>query len=339
MKSLVCCGENQMRIEEREIPTLGPKEVLVKVMACGLCGTDMHIFNGGKYTDDDFKDIVLGREFSGEIAAIGSDVTSIKLGTRVAVNPNLACDTSVPTRDGQPQHCTKLESYGVTLDGGLSEYCVVSETAVYPLGKNTTYEQGAMASTLSCCMHAIDMCDIKTGDQVVVFGGGMAGLMMLQLAKLSGASRVAFCEPNEEKLQIGRGLGADIWIKPSNEYVKAELKKVGFDKISAIIDCVGHPKTIELAIEAACRQTTVMMFGPTPAGEKIELDAAEMFRKEIILRSAYTNPFTIQRALDLIEFGKIDVTSMVEGECTFEEVADILRDPELQYRNKYIVKP
>lgn len=339
MRSLVCYGANDTKIEEREIPQLGPKDILVKVKACGLCGTDVHLYSGGQYIEGVTETVVLGREISGEIVAAGDAVTAFKLGTRVAVNPNVSCNTCPACRDGQPHQCANLKSLGINLDGGLSEYCVVSENAVYPLGKDTTYEQGAMASTVACCMHAIDMCNIKTGDQVVVMGGGMAGLIMLQLAKLSGASRVAFVEPIDSKRAMGKKLGADITLTPVIQYVKAELQKVGFDKISAIIDCVGHPKSIELAIEAASRKTTVMMFGPTKLKEKIEIDAFEMFKKEIVLTSAYTNPYTLQRALDLIEFGKIDVTSMVEAECGFEDVAGILADPDLRFKGKYIVKP
>lgn len=215
----------------------------------------------------------------------------------------------------------------------------MNERQVYLLGENTTFEQGAMTEPVACCLHGLDMCGIEPGQQVAVIGGGMIGLLMVQLAKLAGAAKVALLEPVEEKRRVGRKMGADICIDPLREDVKAKLKDAGMNWIQTVIECVGRPSTIEQAIEIAGKQAVIMMFGLTKPDETVAVKPFTVFQKELVLKASYINPYTQKRALDLIDSGRIDVSTMVYEVCGLEKLGKILADPKLRSLGKYIIAP
>ena len=236
-------------------------------------------------------------------------------------------------------YCENMIGYGTTVDGGFAEYCSVDERQVYLLGENTTFEQGAMAEPVACCLHGIDMCEIQPGHQVVVIGGGMIGLLMLQLAKLAGAAKVALLEPVENKREVGKKLGADICIDPMREDVKSRLAECGMNWVNVVIECVGRPSTIEQAIDIAGNKAVVMMFGLTKPDEQIAVKPFQIFQKELVLKASYINPYTQRRALDLINSGRLDVSSMVYEVCGLNELEDVLSRPEIRANGKYIISP
>lgn len=339
MKSAVFYGKHDLRVEEHEMPEVGPKDVLIQVKACGVCGTDVHIYEGDKGAAEVTPPTILGHEFSGVIAEVGSEVTNYKAGDRVCIDPNCYCGACEPCRNGVAHYCEHMIGYGTTVNGGFAEYCAVNERQVYKLGDNTSFEQGAMTEPVACCLHGMDMCEIRPGHQVVVIGGGMIGLLMLQLSRLAGAAKVALLEPVESKREVGKKLGADICIDPIHEDVKARLKEEGMTWVNTVIECVGRPSTIEQAIDIAGNKAVVMMFGLTKPDETISVKPFEIFRKELVLKASYINPYTQKRALDLIDSGRLDVSSMVYEVADLDELADILSNPELRAKGKYIISP
>ena len=339
MKSAVFYGKHDLRVEEHEMPKVGPKDVLIQVKACGVCGTDVHIYEGDKGAAEVTPPTILGHEFSGVIAEVGSEVTNYKAGDRVCIDPNCYCGACEPCRNGVVHYCEHMIGYGTTVNGGFAEYCAVNERQVYKLGDNTSFEQGAMTEPVACCLHGMDMCEIRPGHQVVVIGGGMIGLLMLQLSRLAGAAKVALLEPVESKREVGKKLGAVICIDPIHEDVKARLKEEGMTWVNTVIECVGRPSTIEQAIDIAGNKAVVMMFGLTKPDETISVKPFEIFRKELVLKASYINPYTQKRALDLIDSGRLDVSSMVYEVADLDELADILSNPELRAKGKYIISP
>ncbi len=337
MKSAVFYGQHDLRVEQREMPAPGPGEVQIQVKACGICGTDVHIYEGDKGAAEVHPPTILGHEFSGVVTATGSDVEQFRAGDRVCIDPNGYCGACDFCRNGQVHFCEHMTGYGTTKDGGFAEYCVVDASQVYRLGDNTTFAQGAMAEPVACCLHGIDMCDIEPGHQVVVIGGGMIGMLMLQLAKLAGAARVALLEPVEKKREMGRKLGADVCIDPLHEDVKARLKEAGMTWIRTVIECAGLPAT--MAIDLAGNKGTVMMFGLTKPDAQIAVKPFQIFQKELTLRASFINPHTQHRALQLIDSGRLDVESMVCRTIGLEELEHVLADPALRAEGKYIVVP
>lgn len=339
MKSAVFYGKHDLRIEEREKPAVGPHDVLIQVKACGVCGTDVHIYEGDEGAAAVTPPTILGHEFSGVVTEIGSAVTGCAVGDRVCVDPNRYCGSCEPCRNGVAHYCRNMIGYGTTVDGGFAEYCAVDERQVYILGANTSFEQGAMTEPVACCLHGIDMCEIRPGHQVVVIGGGMIGLLMLQLARLAGAAKVALLEPVESKRRIARELGADVCIDPLHEDPKAVLEANGITWVNTVIECVGRPSTIQQGIELAGDKAVVMMFGLTKPREEIAVKPFEIFKKELVLKASYINPYTQKRALDLIDSGRLDVSSMVYQVCGLEDLEAVLSRPDLRANGKYIISP
>lgn len=339
MRSAVFYGKHDLRVEEYQMPKVGPRDILIQVKACGVCGTDVHIYEGDKGAADVTLPTILGHEFSGVIVEVGSEVKNYRVGERVCIDPNCYCGVCEPCKSGIVHYCEDMIGYGTTVNGGFAEYCAVNERQVYKLGENTSFAQGAMAEPVACCLHGIDMCGIQPGHQAAVIGGGMIGLLMLQLARLAGAAKVALLEPVESKREVGKKLGADICIDPIHEDVKARLKEEGMTWIHTVIECVGRPATIEQAIDIAGNKAVVMMFGLTKPDEIISVKPFQIFQKELELKASYINPYTQKRALDLIDSGRLDVSSMVYEVCGLDRLEDILRRPELRAKGKYIISP
>lgn len=339
MKAAVFYGKHDLRIEDIAKPVPADGEVLVKVMACGICGTDVHIFRGDEGASPTPAGTVLGHEFAGIVEEIGAGVKDIAVGDRVSVDPNKLCNECYYCKSGLGHFCEDMIGYGTTLNGGFAEYCVVPQSQIYKIADTTTYEMAAMTEPVACCVHGIDMCNISCGDTVAVIGGGMIGMIMLQLAKISGAGKLIMIEPVAEKRAIAEKLGADLCIDPINQDVKEVLSRQGIDRISTVIECVGKVVTMKQAIDIAGKKSTVMMFGLTAPGDIMEIKPFEIFKKEIALKASFINPYTQKRALALIDGGKIDVSSIVYGCETLEKLPEILSDGKLRAKGKFIIKP
>ena len=176
MKAAVFYGKEDLRVEEIAIPSVGDDEVLLKVKACGICGTDLHIFDGDEGAAPTPAGTVLGHEFAGEVIEVGKNVVGVKPGDRVCVDPNKLCNTCDYCREGVGHFCENMVGIGTTVHGGFAEYCCVPESQVYKFSDRITYAQAAMTEPVACCLHGIEMCDIAPGSTVVVIGGGMIGL-------------------------------------------------------------------------------------------------------------------------------------------------------------------
>ena len=339
MKSAVFFGKHELRVVDTPVPELSAEDVLVRVKACGVCGTDVHIYEGDEGAADCVPPKILGHEFAGVVESIGSAVKNVKPGDRVSVDPNHYCGVCYYCTSGLAHYCEDMIGYGTSMDGAFAEFCRVGAKQVYVLGDNTSFEQGAMGEPVACCLHGVDMCNITTGHSVVVIGGGMIGLIVMQLARLSGAARVAMVEPVELKRQMAKDLGADVCIDPFAEDVKSALQKAGMTRINSVIECAGLTSTIEQAIAIADNKSIVMMFGLTKPNEEIKIKPFEFFRKEIELKSSFINPYTQKRALDLIDSGRLDVSSMLLPSLGLDGLKEILSNAEMRTKGKYVIDP
>lgn len=338
MKAAVFYGKEDLRIENLKTPEItSPDDVLIRVYACGICGTDMHIFDGDEGAAPTPSGTVLGHEFAGEVTATGSDVTAVNIGDKVCIDPNWLCNSCEYCREGVGHFCENMKGIGTTINGGFAQYCVVPQSQVYKFDDSITYTQAAMTEPVACCLHGIDMCDISPGATVAVIGGGMIGLLMLQLANLKGAAKLIMIEPVESKRILAEKLGADITINPFTQDVSAVLEKNDISRITTVIECVGQPSTMKQAISLAGKKSTVMMFGLTKPNDKIEIKPFELFKKEITLKASFINPYTQKRALSLINNKKIDVTSMIYKTITVDELPLLLKNKEKRSAGKYIV--
>lgn len=339
MKSAVFYGRHDIRVVEREIPELEAEEVLIQVMACGVCGSDLHIYEGDQGSTTTIPPQVQGHEFSGIITKTGSAVTNCKVGDRVCIDPADNCGECFYCASGMMSHCDHMRAIGTNVDGAFSQYCKVKSRLIHHLENSTAFIEGAMAEPLACCINGIDRSNIKPGDNVVIYGGGMIGLLMLQLAKLKGASKAALIEPVDERREMALKLGADVVINPLKQKVKEVLQENKMIHIRVAIECCGLRSTSEEAIEIVDKQGTVVLFAVTALDAAMDLKTYTVFQKEITVCGSYCSPYTMARAVELINTHRIDVTSMLGGFEPLEGVAEVLGDAKKRAKGKFVILP
>lgn len=339
MKAAIYYGKHDLRVEEvlKPIPKSG--EVLIEISACGICGTDVHIYEGDEGAAPSPAGIILGHEFSGTVVETGPNVKNVKIGDQVCVDPNKLCGQCLYCKSGLGHFCENMIGIGTTVHGGFAQYCAVPEEQAYPYSDHITYGEAAMAEPVACCLHGIDLCDIKCGAVVAVIGAGMIGLLMIQLARLNGAVKVIVIEPVAGKRKMALELGADMAIDPVNQSVQAVLEECGVGRIDVVIECVGRTDTMQQAIKIAGKKSVVMMFGLTKPEEELPIKPFELFKKEIVLKASFINPYTQGRAVALINSGRIDVKSMVYQTASLDELPAILSDIKLRAMGKFMIDP
>jgi 2-desacetyl-2-hydroxyethyl bacteriochlorophyllide A dehydrogenase len=308
------------RITVKDIPAPVPKddEVLIKVKACGMCGTDLKLYHG-QYTAR--VPVVPGHEYAGEIVELGKNVRNLKVGQRVVSDPNESCGKCYWCRNHQPCFCNDLAAYGVLRDGGFAEYCTASEKGVYPIPESLDDESAAFAEPVSCVVHAMDRINYQSGETVAVIGGGPMGQIHLQFALHSGARKVILIEPEETRRQMAKKFGAQVVIDPKEgnlkEHVLAETEGLGPD---VMVEVVGHSDTVELAVELAKRGGRVLIFGFAPEGQKASIIPFNVLSRELTILGSWVNPYSYSRALDVLAAGTVDVKPLISNRLKLDEI-------------------
>lgn len=337
MKAAVFYGKEDIRTEEVQIREIGANEVLIDVRACGVCGTDMHIYEGSQGATQCEPPVILGHEFSGVISAVGTDVINVKVGDRVTVDPNIACGKCYACRVGKQHFCEEMIATGVIVNGGFAEQCIVYEKQVFKIADSVSFEEAAMCEPVACCLHGIDVANIQTGDNVLIIGGGAIGLIMMQLARTAGAATVIVSEPVESKRELALKLGADIAIDPFEEDFKKVMSKYNVLEVNVVIECVGLKATMIDAIKHISHGGTVVLFGLTDPDCEIPMKPFDLFRREITIKSSFVNPYTQGRAARLIGTGKINVAELISDVFTLDTITQAFS---IKGKNgKMIVKP
>ena len=340
MKANYFLGNGQFEVREEALPEIGADDVLVKVAACGICGTDVHIYHGDKGSAAVHPPVVLGHELSGTVVKVGARVKTLQEGDHISIDPNSYCGKCHYCQIGKKQLCENLYAVGVNRNGGFEEYCAVPENQCYLLAPSVPLKYGAMAEPLACCLHGIDRAGIRVGDTVCVIGGGAIGLMMVQLAKLSGASRVILSEPVAMRREIGRKLGADDTIDPVHENISEAIRSLtGQQGADVVIECVGNTTAVRQAFEATKRGTTVLLFSVPKAGTFHELSLEDVYQKELKIVGSMINPDTHGRAVALINQEKIKLEEIITHSFPVEQLKEAILMQMSDESIKVIVEP
>lgn len=321
MKAVVFVEPNRLVIEDRPIPEIGECDALVKVRACGICGTDLHIFAGEHIVKFP---VVPGHEFSGEIVAVGSRVVNVQVGDRVTVDPNIVCCTCEYCARGEIHLCENLSAVGVNYDGGFAEYCRVPAAQAYRIPDSVPLEEAAFAEPLACCIHGLDRAKIVPGSHVAVLGAGSIGLLMVQLARAAGA-RVLVSEPDERKRHLAAELGAGVQIDPSSCDVRQEIMEITTVGADVVIECAGRVETAELAPKLARRGGTVLQFGVVSPHEMVQLSPYDVFYRELTIIGSFVNPFTHARAVRMLASKQVRVMPLVTHCFGLDDAAEALK--------------
>lgn len=337
MKAAVYHGPQDLRVEEVPVRELKDNEVMIQVKYCGVCGTDIHIFNGDGGSFEVNPPLIPGHEFSGVVAKVGSAVTTVKEGDRVSGDPNDMCGECYFCKNAMQHFCTNNVGVGTTVDGGFAEYVIMREKQVYKFSDSLSFKEAAMAEPVSCCLHGIDLCNIKPGCTVLVMGGGPIGMIMMQLAKNAGAARVIMSEPVEEKREQALKLGATKVINPIEEDVQAVLDAY-CENVDVVIECVGNIHTQADAVKFAGKGATVMYFGLASPEESYPLKPDDVFKKELTITSSFINPYTFERAIRVLESGMIELESLITNVVPLDDIVDVFTKPEYRRAGKAMIK-
>lgn len=307
MRAAKITRPGEIVVEDVACPEPGAGEVLVRVMASGICGTDVHIFHG-EYMGD--YPIIPGHEFAGVVEAIGPGVTRWQPGDRVAVEPNIACDNCESCLNNRQNFCQNWQAVGVTRPGGMAQFTTVPEKAVFAVG-DLPFEQAAFVEPLSCVLHGLERLKIANADRVAILGAGPIGLLLLQGARLNGASQVTVVDKNTARGAFAGQLGAD--------EVLTELDGLTPDGYDAVIDATGVIAVMRRAIDFARPGGKVLLFGVPPDGQEMCLEAFKIFRKGLTLLSSFTSVRNSYQAVNLLRTGRIRVDELVSHRLPLEE--------------------
>lgn len=297
------------RVECIEIPTPHPRagEVLIRVAASGICGTDLHILRGeymGGYP------VIPGHEFSGTIVEVGEGVSRFRVGDRVAVEPNIPCDNCPECLHNRQNFCRNWQAVGVTLPGGMAEYVAVPEKQVFSIGR-LPFEQAAFMEPLSCVLHGLEKLSLRPGESVALLGAGPIGIQLLRAARLWGVTRIAVAERNPERLAFARQAGAD--------EAFTSLDALTPDGYDAVIDATGAPAVMARCIDLARPGGRVLWFGVPPAGREMSLEPFKVFRKGLALYGSFTSLRNSYQAVELLQSGRLKVDDIISHRLPLEE--------------------
>jgi 2-desacetyl-2-hydroxyethyl bacteriochlorophyllide A dehydrogenase len=338
MQALWFNGIHDIEVKELKIPKLKPDELLVHVDACGVCGTDFHIFEGNAPSKIP---VVLGHEYAGVIIDAGSKFPGIKVGDKVAVNPNIHCGYCEFCRSGKINLCSNLKALGVTINGGMSQFSVVPITQAHLLPNDFPFSKSVFAEPLSCCIHGINQAEIIPGEKVLIIGAGTIGLIMLQLAQLRGASQVIVLDPLQFKRELALTLKADFVLNPLSENFEESVIDITSGGADTVIECVGSQAAAESAVRLVKKGGKIVIFGLANKSAVINIFLQSFFHKELTLKSSVLNPNTFQPAIDFIINNKINVEIFNPHPVQLiqDKIENLFKGSENQNIIKFMVTP
>lgn len=311
---------SDLRIEEMPVPKIGPGELLVKVEASGICGSDVM-----EWYRIDRVPLILGHEIAGTIEEVGAGVKGCKKGDRVACSHHVPCEKCAYCLSGHESVCDTLRKTNFD-PGGFAEYLrmpvINVEKGVFLLPDKLSFDEATFIEPLACILRGQRQAGGVKGKRVLVIGSGIAGILHIHLAKFSGASFIAATDISEYRLQQAKKFGADVSIN-AKEYSPDLARKLNQGKLfDLVIATAGAPSAIQQALESVERGGTVLFFAPTEKNAKVSIPFNELFwRTEITLTSSYAgSPKDCREALDLLSSGKLDVAGMITHRLSLSEI-------------------
>lgn len=327
MKAAYYYGIGDIRVEETDMPEITEDEILIKVRACAICGTDLRIFKFGHFKIPQGTKRVLGHEVAGEITEVGSKVKGYSVGMRVATPPNIGCGTCPACIKGFNQMCPDYEAFGISVEGGFQEYMKVPAYAikagnVVKLPVTISFEEAAIAEPLSCCYNSYKALRTVPGDIVLVIGAGPIGALHVMMNKLAGATKIIVSDIARDRLDEIKNLGADVIVNSSveslAEVVKRETDGMGAD---VIITACSVPELQRQALEMAAVHGRINFFGGLPKGkEEVTINTNLIHYKELIaLGTTGSSISDYYKSMQIIASGKINAKALISATFSVDE--------------------
>lgn len=328
MRAVQLQAVGQIEMVEVSDPAPAPGDVLVRVRAAGICGTDRHLFKG------EFPcapPVTLGHEFAGEVIARGSGV-SLPLGTMVTCDPNIACGTCDQCLRGRVNLCARNIAIGIHRDGGFAEMAVIPAHRAIPV-PDLHPHHAAFAEPLACTLHGVDLGAPLPGERVIVLGGGVIGLLAVQLARLAGAE-VMLVTRHPAKRDLALQIGA-----ARTAATEAEARALLPQGADLVQECAGVAETVEMAPRLTRSGGRVVILGVMPQGQKIRIEPFDLLFREIQLLHSFINPFTQGRAAAMLSAGQVDVAPLISRIIPLSEAPAAIANPAAPGEVKVLVVP
>jgi len=317
MKSVRLHAPKDLQIHDEPVPVAVEGEKIIRIKSVGICGSDLHWFSEGGIGDAQLKrPLVLGHEFAGETED----------GQRVAVDPALPCGQCELCQHGHPNLCPSviLTGHGEQ-DGALQECIAWNEKNLYPIPESFTYADGAMLEPLGVAIHAVDLGKLKTGMTVGVFGCGPIGLLIIQLARLAGATNIVGTDILSHRVEAAKSVGANHAFlaagRPEVDEIRAVTKGQGVD---VAFEVAGEQEAVDAAFAAVHPGGKVILVG-IPDNDQTSFTASVARRKGLTIKLVRRMKHTYPRAIDLVSKGKVDVRSLVTHRFPLDQAVDAFR--------------
>ena len=328
MKASVLVAANKIELRDVSERSLSPGEALVKVMACGVCPTDVRKFYGKSSCK---LPIILGHEIGGEVTKVGDAVGTVKVGDRVTVAPDISCGECYYCIQNKFNYCEKLRSVGYgtdkiePLDGGYSEYVKVPASSLLVIPDTMSYEEATYVEPLSCAIRTLSRVPFELDDSVGVIGDGRMGLLHLQLLRMLGLKEVYVVGIMEDRLRLAQQLGGYV-INANKESVTDIIAKRS-RKLNTVIDTTGDTTAVNAAMELLRSGGHIVLFASSLPGSSISLDPNLIHYKELTVTGSYGNGSKMEfvQAIDFIASKKVDVQSLTSHRKPLVELEEGFR--------------
>ena len=332
MKASVCYKQNDLRTEDLPIPEISDNEVLIKMLACGLCGTDIQKIRG----DTVNKPTVLGHEVVGEIVKKGKNVSKFEIGDRVITAIHVPCFTCHYCNKGHYTICEQFRTNNID-PGGFAEFIRIPELHLnhltHKVSNNVTDEEATLIEPIACCLHGLKQADIRPNDSVLIMGAGTIGILHAQLAKIKGANKVIVSDMSEFKLQKALKVGCDYAINIKEKNIIDEVNKITDGQgVDVIVIAAGVSSLVADAVNMVRRAGKIIVFSGFDKNKLVTLDVSRFFKDEISIIGTYSvTPYEFPEALDLLEKRKLNTKEMITHVYPLNklsEAIDISTNPE-----------
>ena len=320
MKVAMYYKNNDVRIEDMEIPSINDDEILVKVHSSGICGSDVMEWYRIKKAP-----LVLGHEIGGEIVGIGRNVKEYKIGDRVFVSHHVPCNECSFCLDDKHTLCDTLHSTNY-YPGGFAEYIRIPkinvDVGVFKLPHEITYDESVFIEPLACVVRSMRISDMKPDKNVLIIGSGIAGLLHIKLARFMGANKIISTDINNYRLKIAKKIGSDFLINAKKDIID-ELNKInGGIFPDYVFLCTGAISAVKQALLSINQGGTIMFFAPTKPGVEIPFPLFDLWNKEVKMLSTYAGaPRDIDESISLIRDKKITVDDLISHKLPLKEAS------------------
>ncbi len=321
MKSLLLSEYNHLEIADFPAPEVNAGEVLVRVAACGICGSDVHGYDGS--SGRRIPPIVMGHEAAGTVAAVGAGVRGYSVGDRVTFDSTVYCGACAWCQRGDVNLCDNRQVIGVSCGdyrrhGAFAEYVAVPQRILYHLPDNLSFAEAAMLEATSVALHAVRLSQVKGGETALVIGAGMIGLLTLQAARVLGCARVFVADVDASRLDLAKEAGADVVFDCSGaELVREVLERTEGRGVDLAFEAVGRNETVNGAIDCTRKGGTVTLIGNVQP--EVTLPLQKVVTRQLRLQGSCASAGEYPQAIELIAAGKIKVAPLITAIAPLEE--------------------